>query len=1196
MNLFKKTTATIALVALVSGIFSTGVSANSTSEIEAANALAAAGYINNHSDDAAAYNLNQNVLRQEIAAVARGLAGLDKKATCDNTFSDVSATTPNTWACASIEALSDAGLIATNAKFNPEAQISKAEAVGMMVKAAFGSEYAYDSANAASWQEQVVDFAVSKGVVASFSNYNDAATRGFVFEAGNNADVASTEVADTCDEVSQLLGLCGDTTTDNMDTTTTTDTTTTDTTTTTTVSTVNGLEVMLSPETAAATDVPANVSGIEVMKFDVTAGNEDVSINAISMKREGLGASSAVGSVVLFADNSRISKAKTFNSTTDLAEINVTPALVIMAGETKTITAKVATIGAGKFTVSVENVNATANVELGTVVSSLFESITVASLTTATLESDGTVANPKLGEDQADLLKFKITNNGGANEDITLSSITFKDDSSNIDTDVENLTMYFNNESVAVVPTVDGKYVTFNFATPITIAEDKTEKFIIKGDIVAGASDTIDLFIDNVLDVTVKSPKNEYATVVVATNIAATAALTIQAGQVTIIDTDPVSTTVLDNKNNVVFGTFEVNATSGKDLYIDKITYNLAVDTGFLTGVVENVELYDATNGVSYDPDTTVTASANQDFTFSDLDLALADGSSVELQIRADIVNNATANAKITASITNIDWNTTSNLVIKESADDKQVWDIIPSSISFKNVEIVNADMSINALVQSPTATKVIGTNGIEAFNFEVRANNDASNLTVKELTFKGNVTDYNSDNTGAGTGTVLSNTRVNALYLYDGDTLLASKSASELNVAGEVTFDGLNIVIAENSARTLTVKIDILDDSNNAYDKIKMSLTGYYVEDSESNNVTTAATTVVSTREITISGVGTLTLTVDNTDSETSLDKNVIASSTSDFVASYQLVAINEWTKIIDMQIDETALADDSLKNAVSEVVLYANDKVTEISRQIVTSDTVLFNNVNYVAEEGSSNIYVKVVTHKIGKDEAGSQVADMALAMTVTDAEGAESGKTIASLNTQTGNSKLFSVLPTKVSALSMVQSGGGVSLTNSLSNGTTQVLGILAVTTDSSTNTNTTDGSTLKTLLENLQITVEGGLAISGLKITRINGSDTDGQVAVDDITTTWSIATVNFVLTNLTSEDNLVENASTVYFKIEGAPTLTTTDSESVLIKVSDLDTSSKGLSYKSDDSANTTNIIVDALRLGYTETNGISISE
>jgi hypothetical protein len=108
MNLFKKAIAAIALFALLSGVFSTGVSAYSTAQVEAANYLAAEEIIVSHTDDPAAYNLDQNVLRQEIAAVARGIASLDKKTTCNDVFKDVSATRPNNWACYSVEALSDA--------------------------------------------------------------------------------------------------------------------------------------------------------------------------------------------------------------------------------------------------------------------------------------------------------------------------------------------------------------------------------------------------------------------------------------------------------------------------------------------------------------------------------------------------------------------------------------------------------------------------------------------------------------------------------------------------------------------------------------------------------------------------------------------------------------------------------------------------------------------------------------------------------------------------------------------------------------------------------------------------------------------------------------------------------------------------------------------------------------------------------
>ena len=111
MSLLKKTTASFAIVALASGLFANGASAYSTADVDAANRLADAGVIVKQSNPAD-YQLDRNVLRQEIAAVARGIAKIEKKATCSNSFKDVSATKPNTWACFSVEALLDAGLSA----------------------------------------------------------------------------------------------------------------------------------------------------------------------------------------------------------------------------------------------------------------------------------------------------------------------------------------------------------------------------------------------------------------------------------------------------------------------------------------------------------------------------------------------------------------------------------------------------------------------------------------------------------------------------------------------------------------------------------------------------------------------------------------------------------------------------------------------------------------------------------------------------------------------------------------------------------------------------------------------------------------------------------------------------------------------------------------------------------------------------
>jgi len=268
MNLFRKTTATVALVTLVSGILSTGVSAYSNGQVTAANNLAAGGYINSHAD-ASGFNLDQNVLRQEIAKVAAGIASVAPKTSCDNSFSDVSATTPNTWACSYAEALLDAGLVSANAKFNPETNITKAEAVKLMLSAAGYTDFYTDVSK---WQEETVAFAANEGIVNSFSDYNTAATRGFVFEAADEAMNAGSDDESLDDILGSLLGDDTDTT-DTTDTTADTTDTTADTTDTTADTTVSGnsLEVSLSPTTPAAQNIPQNAKNVEYLSFDVTA-------------------------------------------------------------------------------------------------------------------------------------------------------------------------------------------------------------------------------------------------------------------------------------------------------------------------------------------------------------------------------------------------------------------------------------------------------------------------------------------------------------------------------------------------------------------------------------------------------------------------------------------------------------------------------------------------------------------------------------------------------------------------------------------------------------------------------------------------------------------------------------------------------------------------------------------------------------
>jgi hypothetical protein len=485
MNLFKKTTATIALVTLVSGIFSAGVSANSTSEIEAANALAAAGYINNHSDDAAAYNLNQNVLRQEIAAVARGIAGLDKKSTCDESFADVTATTPNTWACYSVEALLDAGLIASNENFRPEAEISKAEAVGMMVKAAFGSEYAYDAANAASWQEQVVDFAVSKGVIASFSNYDTAATRGFVFEAGNNANVASTEVAEECDEVSQLLGLCGE---DEM---TDEETTDEETTSPVVISGDNVLTAELSPETPTNGWVAAATPRTAILAFDVTAGSEDVSLDEVRLDYTGLSSYDDINNVKLYIGNTEISKnSKSFND--KYIEISFENDTVIMAGETKTITVTAEVVDTANVShqITVTDLTASSEVEMSAIKSMSFSVVTADNVSELDLNIDEVTGSDITIGEEIKLADFELREVND-NEDVIVKSLTFAlGGSMDHEDDLSDISLEINGTVVTSSLTVnsDEEIVA---DLDYTIPADERATFVLRAVVTGSVSETL---------------------------------------------------------------------------------------------------------------------------------------------------------------------------------------------------------------------------------------------------------------------------------------------------------------------------------------------------------------------------------------------------------------------------------------------------------------------------------------------------------------------------------------------------------------------------------------------------------------------------------------------------------------------------------------------------------------------------------
>ncbi|MFZ2151084.1 MAG: S-layer homology domain-containing protein [Candidatus Absconditicoccaceae bacterium] len=1063
--------------------------------------------------------------------------------------------------------------------------------------------------------------------------------------------------------------------------------------------------------TADSATIPALAAGVNIASFDFEAGDEDITVNSLIIKRVGLGDDNSVTNIALFSDNGRITKAKTFNSSTDEATLVLSPALVIKAGGTETVKV-VATIGSTTYAgdefamqiKEVEAVDSTAEDVNGNFpITAKTMKVASVSAGTVAIATDGTPANVKLGEKGAEILKFKLSENSSANEDIKVSSITFKEVGT-IDeqTSLENFALYMGTEKLDTVASISDKYLTFNF-DEITITDGNNKKFTVEADIIGGASDTIDFELENDLDITAVGTQYGYGAQVTGRTSFTPAAITVDAGEVTMSYADPTSTEVRKDKDNVELGRFTIASAAGKDLEIQEIKVVIEdQSTGpvNVSTLLENVELYDVKAGTIYD---LVSAGAATSETFQDTDVTIPVGTSKTFAIRVDTKDIDLGNAKFVAKLVNLGaTNNTESLDIRETSDDTQVTDITPSAITFKAVTAQQSSASVSTIVMSDT-TSVIGSNGIEVGQFQlsassatsldfseatvhlatntaadatrgsavvtiagVRAAGDVASVVIGGNTYsftvvagstaiadvvagltsvinatysslatatsptitinnlkKGAQTAITSSDTAAagtattvdtaGVGTNVSNSQISAVYLMKGTTELDKVSGSQI-ANGVATFNGFNDTVAKNGKTTYTVKVDLVDDINQDTKHIAASLQTMEIEDDDGDAIVATGLPGHSSRDITITTAGTVVIAVDNTDTETDKVKNVIANTTSPFVASYEITASNEDILIRDLNV--VAAGDTTnFVNSVSEVVLYANDKTTEIGREPVTTTTVTFDNIDYVATEGNTNLYAKVVSRKIGKDSAGVQTADITLALQATDVEGDESGKAItagAGVATPTSASLAFAILPVRVSNIAFVNTYGGETVASQLNNGE-NVVGIIAVTTDTSTNTKL-NGTSLKTELESMKLVVATDAAeydaspdagdISAFTVKKINGTIAATTVAQGNGTAmadavVLSTAGINLFRGVALGADEELENGTTTYYVVKATFSgLGSTVNKYLQLKLENTDAGSvvEYSSTESDDNEtyNATDNVT-SLRIGSTSVNGPSLS-
>ena len=961
----------------------------------------------------------------------------------------------------------------------------------------------------------------------------------------------------------------------------------------TTPTTGGDLEVSVSDNNPDDARVPGSASNVEVAVFDFEAGKSDVTVTGVKLVRGGLGSDDVVTDIALFdADGFRLTSSKSFNSDDEAFMNFLGGGMKVPAGETMEVyvmaeVGAVVDVEGEEFFVAIEDaesVTATADEVSGDFpVEGAEIEIGGSDASEVVVTSGNSVANVNVGEQGVKVETFELEQDG--DNDVILYGVNFKQSgSADEDTDLGSYELYIDGDKVAGPVEAKGEYVAFELEEGFVVEEGKNYDGEIRANVLGGASETIDFEIDETTDVRAEDEAFGFGAQVTVAGFNTADEVDIEAGEITVVAVDPENDEFREGQENIVLGTLQVTSLAGETVEAKKLEVVIEDSEGGavdLDTVLENVEV--VAGGSVYDLDSD--GGVGDVFTFGndDIDTPLPATGSLDFVVRADIIDDVAGldNVTLDISVANIGGGTEggSGFYFEETEDDEPVTDVTPSSLSFKSLEGTTSSATVTALNQSSSKSAVAGTKDVIAFGFEVDASS-SSDILIDEIVISGTVV----DDTDVDNGTdVFDNTRVAKLSLYvdevKPENLVDTVSGSQI-ASQEATFESFSgtkvtpdkeVVVEADTEREFFVTLDIVDDVNQADDTIVLSIDADDIsaDDESSEDVDNLpAAEVTSTRTITVTGAGALSVTVDNSDTTVNRSKLVLGG-TEAFVASYEVVAEDEDVIINDLVIEQTQ-AGVNLEDGVSKVLIYDQDKTTKLAEKTVTDNTVEFDNISLPVAEGSKNLYIKVLTHKIGKNLPGEETdldGDYNLTMEITDADGA-SDNTVT-VPAETGASLGFAVVPVQVTGVSFVSEtpGGGFKVPTKLTNGE-NIVGIVKVVNASHSNTAGDTGTKLRTAVDQLSfdftylyVDADTDLVttITDPTLERFEGSDDEIDSDTASLDTTSGADTVTFDTLSDFSSDQYIDAGETVYYilRADVVKDITAENDDFIKVELTDL---------------------------------------
>lgn len=714
------------------------------------------------------------------------------------------------------------------------------------------------------------------------------------------------------------------------------------------------LTVALAATTPAAMSVPKNGTRVPFTQVVLTAGTDNaINVDAITVKRTGLSEytvfAGTSGKVWMEKDGVRVSSQSSMNST-DEVNLTFSPVLNIPAGTSVTLEI-VASLNDGAGNAALGIASASAVSTGGTTVGGSFPvmgnlmSFADYNVATASVLINTATTSPKVGDTEAELGRFTVTQTATSSKDVIFKSIMLRNNGTEDMVKIlSNVYLEKAGAKVSSYGVIDGRYITFTLnGGGLEIEKGDSADFIVKGDIMAKentSNPSLRYILNKTDDISVIEKSTGFGSAI--TNLGGTGDVNIEAGAISITkkSTQPADAEVIKGTS----GTVSLLANIRADEKITADGIRIGWEGSSVTSSFQNAKVY--LNGYllgSFDPNADTNAGTYEletSVTFNQGDNELK--VTIDAKSTSDVVSGANVKFKVVGTSfldgENPEYVSSGNSVEASEINGSPIGAIV--SIQGAGLSIARNDG------YTDPRNVVQGTTEVVLGKFNVKALGDQ--VTITSISAGAN----------SASGSQVADTSVYDAKIYVDGTQVGT--TRDFGASG-ATFSGLSVVIPKDVIKSFEIRASF-DTASTGTLKTVLTFNGQDSLGKTSGLTGITAATVTNT--VIASGVLTVAAGSDTPDAGIILAKTGVEYN----VAEFRLTSQYDLSNITEMTIvNSSTLASDA---RISAVKLYKGTTLIGTDFLMSGSTTVKIDtNTLIVPANGNETVIVKVVLNPISE-----------------------------------------------------------------------------------------------------------------------------------------------------------------------------------------------------------------------------------